>query len=161
MINPRMPALAKSARAALKVFQGHSRGELNQLLFGKVPAQFCIKLITHIRRRIGHGVRHASKATSAGANPSMRPSRIAAISSSLNPYILPPAEFASIQKEQPTRTAVRSVNNMRCRCGTGAFCPKSHSRVRLPRTLVALGLRFVAGEIPAQHFAHLFEHLPH
>jgi len=127
VINPRMPALAKSARAALKVFQGHSRGELNQLLFGKVPAQFCIKLITHIRRRIGHGVRHASKATSAGANPSMRPSRIAAISSSLNPYILPPAEFASIQKEQPTRTAVRSVNNMRCRCGTGAFCPKSHS----------------------------------
>jgi hypothetical protein len=33
-------------------------------------------------------------------------------STSLNPYILPPAKLASIQKGQPTRTAVRSVQSL-------------------------------------------------
>ena len=36
---------------------------------------------------------------------------VGAISSSLNPYILPPAEFASIQKGHPTLTAMRSVKS--------------------------------------------------
>jgi hypothetical protein len=38
---------------------------------------------------------------------------VGAISSSLNPYILPPAEFASIQKGHPTLTAMRSVKSVR------------------------------------------------
>src|SRR5262249_57348750 len=46
---------------------------------------------------------------------------------SLKPYILPPAELASIQNGQPTRTAVRSITIDRQRCETCAFCPSSHS----------------------------------
>lgn len=68
-----------------------------------------------------------SRAASGGSKLSLRPSRIAAISSSFKPYILPPAEFASIQKGQPTHTAVRSVKTICCRWGTADFCPSSHS----------------------------------
>jgi len=88
-----------------------------------------------------------NKASSAGANASSCPSRIAVISSSLRPYILPPAEFASIQNGHPTRIAVRNVSSIRCRCGTAAFCPSSHSasafiqNTRDTRAAISCGVR--------------------
>src|SRR5215472_13753278 len=47
-----------------------------------------------------------NNACSDGEKASYRPVVTAAISSSLTPYILLPAELASIQNGQPTRTAV-------------------------------------------------------
>src|SRR5207245_190502 len=61
-----------------------------------------------------------------------------------------------------SQPALRCAASITCAvvAGPALSAPKAIPRVRLPRTLVALGLRFFAGEIPAQHFAHLFEHLP-
>ncbi len=133
--------------AGAKVLQGRARCKFNQL-----PSEKCRRNSSYNSSLTFDGVSAIasamrSKATSAGSNPSMRPSRIVVTSSSLNPYILPPAEFASIQTGHPIRTAVRRVSNIRCRCGTAAFCPSNHSastlvqKTRGTRAAIFCGVR--------------------
>jgi len=88
-----------------------------------------------------------SRANSCAGKFWKSPLRSAAISSSLSPYILPPAEFASIQNGHPTRAAVRSKTRDRSLCGTFVFWPSSHSvntvaqKTRGTRAAIFCGVR--------------------
>ena len=88
-----------------------------------------------------------SSALSDGRNLSSSPRKRKPISSSLSPYVLPPAELMSIQNGHPTRTAVRNCTSERCRSGTLDFWPSNHSliaftqKTRGTRAIIFCGVR--------------------
>jgi hypothetical protein len=79
------------------------------------------------------------------------------------PYILPPAELASIQKGHPTRTAVRSMMSERRRSGILAFCPSSHSvKLKDQKTRGTRARRDLLWcQVATKHLADLLENLSH
>ena len=113
------------------VFERGIRSQFHELFHGKVAAQLGVKRILTFDGVSAIASASPKRAASGAGNPSYWPSRIAETSSSVKPYILPPAELASIQNGQPTRTAVRNVTSARSRGGIFAFWSKSH----IPRVL--------------------------